>query len=614
MIVRITCIVTLFLFVQLLGHLFYTQFSFVCPVQLLMNPLIRRRLPPSVRSLLTDIGPKEQWTDTETETETVTRDGILLPSRGAACEQEGFLTPAKTRDGESTDGGSNTSRSAICMLCKCKPSCYTCPRCNLHYCGLACYQSPDHSVCSEDFYKESVLQELKNMGKSESEGRKKMQEILMGLREKAERTKGGMESLLKEAGIVSHDIDTGEREATEKVQVVELLSRLAELQQSEEASATEIEDIFRKLEEIGGCEVPSIEETENAEEQLDLADRFSGLDIDKLSEEDMWELLNSKEKETFMGLMKSGALAGLVPLWKPWWEEHEEGGRSLVEVLAEEVGKLEGENSATIDEQDVANKVKISQEVFQKRGKSATTLRNIKGRSTKEISKVSGSAVSSVPPISAKIPKLSSLCPNPSPLVCYGLVNALYGYTFTLSFLNGDTDSLMFEFCDMILALSEALNSRRVFSSVQEAIDCGETLILSGGYLNKEDPLASARAVEAVAHLLTGRDRKDPTGYCLAALSQLLSVLSQARTALSKEGQEGAKRQKYFLASKKCEFFQAWVLDNTHQIRRVATELWNEHSRKESARNSMKKAKTVVEENLERRKKKGNNKLIEELS
>lgn len=567
-----------------------------------------------MRSLLTDIGPKEQWTDTEPET--VTRDGILLPSREAACDQEEFLTPAKTQEEEATDERINARRSAVCMLCKSKQSCYTCPRCNLHYCGLACYQSPDHSVCSEEFYKESVLQELKNMGETESEGRKKMQEILVGLRKKAERTEGGMESLLKETGIVSHDIDTGEREATEKVQVLELLSRLAELQQSEKASAPEIEDIFSKLEEIGGCEVPGIEETENAEEQLALTDRFSGLDIDKLSEDDMWELLNSKEKETFMGLMKSGALAGLVPLWKPWWEEHEEGGWSLVEVLAEEVSKQEmgKSTSTTMDKQDVANKVKISQGVFQKQDKSAATLRNIRERRTKEKSKGKISAVSSVPPISAKIPKLSSLCPNPSPLVGYSLVNALYGYTFTLSFLNGDTESLMFEFCDMILALSESLNSSRVFSSVQEALDGGETLILSGGYLNKEDPLAAARAGEAVAHLLTGRDRKDATGYCLAALSQLRSVLSHARTALSKEGQEGAKRQKYFLASKKCEFFQAWVLDNTQQIHRVAAELWNEHSRKESARNSMKKAKTVVEENLEKRKKKENNKLIEVLS
>ncbi|XP_010741015.3 zinc finger HIT domain-containing protein 2 [Larimichthys crocea] len=558
--------------------------------QLLMDPFIRRRLPPSVRSLLTDIGPKEEWTDTEPDT--VTRDGILLPARGAASGQEELLKPAEAE------------RSRVCMLCKCKPSSYTCPRCNLHYCGLACYQSPDHSACSEEFYKESVLQELKEMGKTESEGRKKMQEVLVGLRRKAERTDGGMESLLKEAGVVSDDMDGEEGEATDRVQIVELLSRLAELQQSGEGSAAEIEAILTKLEEIGGGELLSEdvdEDAECAEGTSDLADRLSGLDIDKLSEEELWDLLDSEEKEKFVSLVKGGgALGGLVPLWKPWWEEHEDGGRALVEVLEEEVSKLESENSTAADE-----------EVVQKRDESATKLKKIKGGKRRETSRSKeSSAVPGVPPVSAKIPKLSSLCANPSPLICYGLVNALYGYTFTLCLFNNDTDSLMFEFCDMILALSEALSSNRVFNSVREALDCGETLVSSGGYLDKEDPLAPTRAVEAVAHITTGRDRRDPAGYCLAALSQLRSVLSQARTALSKEGEEGTKRQKYFLASKKCEFFQAWVLDNAHRIRMLAIELWHEHSKRECDRSSMEKAKTVVEENL----KKGKSKLIEELS
>ncbi|XP_039994267.1 zinc finger HIT domain-containing protein 2 [Xiphias gladius] len=576
-----------------------------------MNPLIRRRLPPSVRSLLTDIRPREEWTDTEPDT--VTKDGILLPSRGVASGQEEFLMPAEVQEEEAKEDGSNARRIAVCMLCKCKPSCYTCPRCNLRYCGLACYQSPDHSVCSEEFYKESVLEELKDMGKSEIEGRKKMQKILVGLRQKAEGTDGGMASLLREAGILSDDADEGEEDTTKRVQFVELLSRLAELQQSGEGSATEIEAILRKLEEIGGGELPPGDTDEDAEsaEGLDLADRLSGMDVEKLSEEELWEILNSKEKEMFMGLMKRGALGELVPLWKPWWEEHDKGGRALVE----EVSKLERENSTTLDKQDIDNKGKTTKEMVHKQGKTATKLRKIKGRDTKETSKGKGSSkVPTVPPISTKIPKLSSLCANPSPLICYGLVNALFGYTFTLCLFNGDTDSLMSEFCDMILALSEALNSSRVFSSVQEALDCGETLISNGGYLDKEDPLAPARAVEAVAHIMTGRDRKDATGYCLAALSQLRSVLSQARTALSKEGEEGARRQKYFLASKKCEFFQAWVLDNACQIHSLAAELWNEHSKRESVRNSMEKAKSVVEENLKKGKRSGNSRLIEELS
>lgn len=558
-----------------------------------------------MRSLLTDIGPKEEWTDEESET--VTRDGILLPHRGATSGNE-LLTPARSHDNAPEDG-SVSGRSGLCMLCKSKPPCYTCPRCNLQYCGLECYKSPDHSACSEEFYKESVLQELKEMGTTETEGRKKMQEILVGLKQKAEMTQGGMESLLKEAGVVSDDTDDREGEAAEKVQAVELLARLAELQQSGEENATEIEDILGKLEEIGGgALIPgdTDEDAESAQGELDLADQLSGLEIDKLSEEELWELLNNKEKESFVSLMKDGALGGLVPLWKPWWEEHEEGGRALVEVLEEEVSRQERETVTTMEKQDIDNGVKTSQGV-QKRIKSKP--KSLKGGTGKETSKGS----SAVPPISSKIPKLSSLCPNPSPLVCYGLVNALFGYAFTLCLFNGDTDSLMFEFCDMILALSEALNSSKVFTSLQEALGCGEALILDGGYLDKEDLLAPARAVEAVAHIMTGRDGKDAAGYSLAALSQLRSVLSRAKMALSKDGEEVEKRRKYFLASKKCEFFQAWVLDNVHQIHRLAVKLWSEHRKRESARNSMQKAKTEVE-NLQKGKRKDSDKLIEELS
>ncbi|KAM4730485.1 zinc finger HIT domain-containing protein 2 [Anableps anableps] len=564
-----------------------------------MNPLIRRSLPPSVRSLLTDIAPKEEaeeWTDLEPETETMARDGIMLPSRGAGKEE--LLSPAKIQNEKVSEDESNTRMSrAVCMLCKCKPHNYTCPRCNLQYCGLSCYQSPDHSDCSEEFYKESVLQELKDMGKTEAEGKRKMQEILLGLRQKADTTHGGMESLLKEADVVGEE----EGEA-EKVQVLELLSKLAELQQSGGENIPEMEAILGKLEEIGGAEATpgaAGEDADSTEGELDLAERLSGLDIDKLSEEELWGLLSKKEQEKFMGLLKRGDLGGVVPLWKPWWEEHEEKGRRLVEVLQEEVNKLE---------KDRDDQVKISQDDDEKSRESASKTSKVKG------GKSTGSSSSErVPSISANIPKLGSLCANPSPLVCYSLVNALYGYAFSLSLFNGDTDSLMFEFCDMTLSLSEALSSGRVFSSVQEALDCGEALILRGGYLDREDPLAPARAVEAVAHIMTGRDRRDASGYSLAAFSQLRRALSKARGKLSKEGEEGMRRQKYFQANKKCEFFQAWVKDNVQQIHRLAVELWSEHSKRESVRNNMEKAKTVFEETLKKGKRKGN-KLIEELS
>ncbi|XP_028324199.1 zinc finger HIT domain-containing protein 2 [Gouania willdenowi] len=554
-----------------------------------MNPVIRRRLPPSVRSLLTDIGPKEEWTDADSDPEPNTKDGILLPSR---CEpQEGFLTPAKLQD-----DGSDQGRSAVCMLCHRKPSCYTCPRCNLQYCGLSCYQSPDHSTCSEEFYKDSVMQELKEMGKTEADARKKMQQILLGLKQKAEVTDGGLERLLREEGIVGDD--DGEDETSEKVQVMELLSRVAELQQSAGGSETEIEAILGKLQKIGGGE-PLIgddeEDAGNIDEEQSLADRLSALNLEELQDEELWELLNDKERESFARMMKDGTVAELVTPWKPWWEEHE-GGRVLVEVLQDEFTK-------PVQEQDAKMETKNEKE--------CTTVTKYKRLQEKKKSDKTSKS-QNAPKISSKIPKLSSLCANPSPLVCYSVVNALYGYSFALRLFNGDPDSLIFEFSDMVLALSEALSSSRVFNSIQEALECGESLVLGGGFLDKDDPLAPSRAVEAVAHIMTGRSQKDVMGYCLAALQQLRSLLLKARSALGKDGEEGTRRHKFFLASKKCEFLQAWVVDNADQLHGAAMEVWSEHGRRESVRKTMEKEKTVVEGNLRKERQKG--KMIEELS
>ncbi|XP_057704536.1 zinc finger HIT domain-containing protein 2 [Corythoichthys intestinalis] len=511
-----------------------------------MNPNIRRTLPPSVRSLLTDIGPKDECLNEEDEASAaVCRDGILLPGR----RHEEFITQA---DGKN---------SKVCMLCNCQPACYTCPRCNLHYCGVACYRSPDHTFCSEEFYKESVLEELKNMGETDLEGRKKMQDILLGLRQKAQLTNGGMKSVLTEIGI----------EQQNSVEAMDLLSRLAELQESEADHGEEIEDILRTLEELGGQEADD-------ESSESVAQNLSELDLDKLSEEELWALLDSREKEKFTGLLKGDALGVLIPVWKPWWEEHDKTGRALVEVLEEEV-------------QNPDQKVQNPQSK----------------------NKIRSNAVSGVPVISAKIPKLSSLCRNPSPLVCYGIINTLYCYTFTLQLFNGDPDSLLFEFCDMMLTLSEALSASKVFNSVQEAIRSGETLILEGGYLKLQESRGTDLAVEAAAHVLTGRDKEDATGYMMSALSQTRSVFSRARTALSKEGEEGAKRQKYFQASKKCEFFQAWLLDHSHRCRELALEMWNEHSRRVGERKSMEKSKKLVEERLKKGKK-INSTLIQEIN
>lgn len=246
--------------------------------------------------------------------------------------------------------------------------------------------------------------------------------------------------------------------------------------------------------------------------------------------------------------------------------------------------------------------------------KSVKKQRECKSMDRKGLSKDDQIIYSSVPKVNTKIPTLSSLSSNPSPLVCYGLVNTLYGYTFSLCLFNGDIEAdLNQEFCQLVMAVSEALNSGKVFHSLVEALKCGEAAILTRGFLDREDPYASARAVEAVAHIMTGRSKQDVVGYCLAALSQLRSLLTQARAAIPRDGHDKETRRKYFLAGKKCEFFQAWVSDNNHEVQRMAIELWKENSKREEERNTLEKDKKLTEEIRKKEGKKGKGILIKEI-
>ncbi|XP_063237126.1 zinc finger HIT domain-containing protein 2 [Bacillus rossius redtenbacheri] len=50
----------------------------------------------------------------------------------------------------------------LCSICRSVPQKYVCPRCNAPYCSLPCYKSPAHSNCSEAFYRECVMEEMKS--------------------------------------------------------------------------------------------------------------------------------------------------------------------------------------------------------------------------------------------------------------------------------------------------------------------------------------------------------------------------------------------------------------------------------------------------------------------
>ncbi|XP_033117229.1 zinc finger HIT domain-containing protein 2-like [Anneissia japonica] len=70
----------------------------------------------------------------------------------------------------------------LCKLCLKETAKYVCPRCNVRYCSLDCYKSSLHADCSESFYKESVMDEMKKTKKSPEE-RQQVMDMLRRLEE-----------------------------------------------------------------------------------------------------------------------------------------------------------------------------------------------------------------------------------------------------------------------------------------------------------------------------------------------------------------------------------------------------------------------------------------------
>ncbi|XP_076875653.1 zinc finger HIT domain-containing protein 2 isoform X2 [Brachyhypopomus gauderio] len=453
------------------------------------------------------------------------------------------------------------------------------------YCGLSCYRSPSHSACSEEFYKECVSQELKYQGVSEKEGRTKMQDILLRLRRSADG--GGMDSELKDLLEESGGQATGQ-----DVQVLELLSRLAEIQASGEEQSEEINEILHRLQQIEEGLGPGEDEEE------DLALKLSRLNIDSLSEDELWSLLPSKHKEKFEELIKGGVIGELVPLWSPWWERHTRDTKALIEELQSEEHH-DQENmmqTMTCENMEAGEEIQNEKSVMQQTQTTEAQTRGKVGlQKQKEPSQMNkrneNGSRPTAPPISAKIPPLQTLSANPSPLVQFSLINTLYGYTFSLCLFNGDISEpeQMQEFCRAVLVVSEGLGSGRVFNSLPEALEAGVMTVAAGAYADREDPDAATRAVGAVAHILTGESREDPTGYTLAALSHLQEALGRAKALVPKEEKEW--RRKCFMSVKKCTFLQSWVKENSVVLRSLAGYTWAEYCRRSEERVTVEKEK-----------------------
>ncbi|BBN06245.1 zinc finger HIT domain-containing protein 3 [Marchantia polymorpha subsp. ruderalis] len=147
----------------------------------------------------------------------------------------------------------------ICKICQKQFSKYTCPRCNLRYCSLACYKG--HSLqCTESFMRENVLEGL-------------------------------------------HDLHATS-EVKEKT--LDMLKRL----HFDEAGRSILEDESLATCDDAEAEFEGDEGTFFSNRTLQLIAEGRDLTLDELSEE---------ERKAFMRSLAAGEVSHLIQPWNPWW-------------------------------------------------------------------------------------------------------------------------------------------------------------------------------------------------------------------------------------------------------------------------------------------------------
>uniref|UniRef100_A0A1B0A7U5 HIT-type domain-containing protein n=1 Tax=Glossina pallidipes TaxID=7398 RepID=A0A1B0A7U5_GLOPL len=349
----------------------------------------------------------------------------------------------------------STENCQICCKAQFK---YTCPRCNIIYCSVACYKAEQHLKCSEEFYKQCIQDELTSTPANKSkEDIRKIYDILRRIQE-------------ADAGFQPHDFENDE------------------LIDSDDDELSPLND-------------QELDENDNEDDELDLAERLKGVDINDA--DTVWECLTSREREEFKDMLKTGDIMKLVPDYVPWWL------RKLNSKIVE-IGKESDDDS-------------------------------------------------SLPPIMNNIPKFSAICQKePSPCLHYNLWNILSAYTCMNRFFGGEHLINPHEACVCLVNLSLCLKFGTNFEDVEDAIISVEMEALTTGngaiqlmpagsgktpfVENREQLQADARAIMA-SHR-----------FKLAAISDILTTFSLTKKILKHPKKQDTEFQKAFALTSGLEF------------------------------------------------------------
>ncbi|ODQ63211.1 hypothetical protein NADFUDRAFT_53485 [Nadsonia fulvescens var. elongata DSM 6958] len=190
---------------------------------------------------------------------------------------------------------------SLCHICSSKLGIYTCPRCLVLYCDLSCYKNSSHSNCSEQFYKESIQQEMKGQDQRSDKGEEQDIRQMITILNKFEITIGETSDEKPDA---EEQPNTADNVTTDRGWKYILPQNLADKKRQVEM---EIEIEQRSLKAFPSDKQSKIEiksEALTAEEEASLEELVEGASVQQL-----WELLTPEQREEFAKIAKTNGIA-----------------------------------------------------------------------------------------------------------------------------------------------------------------------------------------------------------------------------------------------------------------------------------------------------------------
>ncbi|XP_034485991.1 zinc finger HIT domain-containing protein 2 [Drosophila innubila] len=351
-----------------------------------------------------------------------------------------------------------------CQFCKESAFKYSCPKCNALYCSVACYKSQSHLKCSEEFYKSCIQDELLSSATTTPESQQDMRKIYDILK-RMRQSDAGFKPEDFDADGLDNPLDSDDEGGLQ-----------GDEGEDEEELADDTEQTF----------------TEEADEDVDIAARLKGIDINDADE--VWSRLTTEEQQEFQKLIASGDIMKLMPDYKPWWCKPK---NSKIVVL----------DSPT-----------------------------------------------DMPEIQKNIPKFSDICKKtPSPCLHYNLWNILSAYACISRFFSGEQRTNSSEAVAHLVNLSATLKYGTNFEDAEDAIISVEMEACTTG--NGPAGAAAVGSAKAGNNFLVesreqlqedARQLMSTRNHKLAALSDILQLMQQSKALSKRKNPQEAEFQKLF--------------------------------------------------------------------